>query len=190
MNRAFVVISGLPGCGKTTLARQLAPALNLPVIDKDEILERLFESKGAGDAASRRKLSRESDVLLVAEAAASSKGSILVSFWRRAGMSPDSGTPTQWLSELSDHVVHVHCACDPETAAKRFFERRRHPGHRDSTKSYAEILADFQALSRLEPLAIGSTVIVDISREVSLVEIVRDIRSAFERHPPARSSIE
>ncbi len=92
MNRRFVVISGLPGSGKTTLARQLEPALRLPVIDKDEILERLFELKGVGDGVWRRMLSREADELLRAEATASSEGAILVSFWRQAGMPPDSGT--------------------------------------------------------------------------------------------------
>ena len=45
------MISGLPGSGKTTLARRLAPALKLPLIDKDDILKRLFESIGIGNAA-------------------------------------------------------------------------------------------------------------------------------------------
>jgi shikimate kinase len=47
MRKPFVVISGLPGSGKTTLGRRLAPALTLPFIDKDDILDRLFESKGS-----------------------------------------------------------------------------------------------------------------------------------------------
>jgi dephospho-CoA kinase len=48
VRRLFVVVSGLPGSGKTTLGRRLAPALDLPLIDKDDILNRLFESKGIG----------------------------------------------------------------------------------------------------------------------------------------------
>src|SRR5947209_4425192 len=115
--RRFVVISGLPGSGKTTLARQLAPALNLPILDKDSILEHLFDSKGVGDAAWRRMLSRESDTALQAQATASD-GAILVSFWHQPGMAPDSGTPTTWLSELSEHIVNVHCVCSPDIATK------------------------------------------------------------------------
>jgi gluconate kinase len=51
MRKPFVVISGLPGSGKTTLGRGLASALQLPFIDKDDILNRLFELKGVGNAA-------------------------------------------------------------------------------------------------------------------------------------------
>jgi predicted kinase len=62
--RRFVVVSGLPGSGKTTVGRHLAAALDLPLLDKDAILEGLFERKGIGDTAWRRALSRESDSIL------------------------------------------------------------------------------------------------------------------------------
>lgn len=52
-DKPYVVISGLPGSGKSTLARRLAPLLKLPIIDKDDILERLFKEKGIGDKACR-----------------------------------------------------------------------------------------------------------------------------------------
>lgn len=59
--KPYVVASGLPASGKTTLARRLTSALELPLIDKDDILDRLFEERGIGDPAWRRRLSRESD---------------------------------------------------------------------------------------------------------------------------------
>jgi predicted kinase len=36
-DRRFVVVSGLPASGKTTIARALAPLLDLPIFDKDEV---------------------------------------------------------------------------------------------------------------------------------------------------------
>ena len=81
MARCFILVSGLPGSGKSTLAQQLASALGLPLFDKDTILERLFESRGIGDGAWLRKLSRDSDRILDTEATAS-LGAVLVSHWR------------------------------------------------------------------------------------------------------------
>src|SRR4029453_4876249 len=85
MRKPFVVISGLPGSGKTTLARRLAPNLGLPLIDKDDILDGLFESKGSGSAAGRRAGSRRSDAILQREATPSN-GAVLSSFWHLPGM--------------------------------------------------------------------------------------------------------
>jgi AAA domain len=62
--RVFVVVSGLAGSGKTTVARQLATRLELPLLDKDVILESLFDSLGVGDERWRARLSRASDEVL------------------------------------------------------------------------------------------------------------------------------
>jgi len=178
--KRFVLVSGLPGSGKSTLARRLAPALSLRLIDKDEILDRLFGSKGIGNGEWRSRLSRESDGILQREAA-SSDGAVLTSFWWLPGMPASSGTPTDWLSTLSNHLVNVNCICAPEIAAERFLRRRRHPGHLDGGKSHADILASIQRLSDLGPLDVGERVDADTSREPALEVVVRDIRDAFER---------
>ena len=180
MRKPFVLISGLPGSGKTTLGSQLAPLLSLPLIDKDDILDRLFESRGVGDAAWRRSLSRESDAILQNEAI-NSDGAVLASLWRLRGMPSDSGTPTDWLDADSYDVIHLHCVCEPEVAASRFLHRRRHPGHRDVDSSPAEVLVSLRKLVRLPPLDIGQRIDVDTSREPNLTDVVGAIRGALGR---------
>jgi glucokinase len=179
MRKPFVIMSGLPGSGKTTLGRRLAPALNLPFIDKDDILGRLFEAKGVGNAAWRRALSRESDALFEREATRSN-GAVLVSFWRVPGMPSDSGTPTDWLRGPSHHLVNVHCACELEIAANRFLQRQRHPGHLDAESSSANVLESLRQLTQLPALDIGQRIDVDTSQEPSLTDVVREIRGILE----------
>ena len=176
MQRRFVIVTGLPGSGKTTLAAQLAASLDLPMLDKDAILEQLFDTKGTGDTVHRRALSRESDAIFQARAAAT-LGAILVSFWHQPGMALDSGTSTAWLAGLPAPLVNVHCVCPPTIAAERFIRRARHPGHLDSQRSYLEILQSLETLASLPPLHIGPRIEVDTTCPTDLVSVVHCIRT-------------
>ena len=175
MQKTLLLISGLPGSGKTTLAYKLSAVFGLSVIDKDEILDQLFESKGAGDASWRRRLSRESDLILQQKATASS-GAILSSFWHLPGMPTDSGTSADWIDPLSYQVVTVHCDCDIKVAVERFLKRKRHHGHLDSNSSYEQLVTNFEQLHRLDPIIIGERVIVNTSGEINLELVVQQIR--------------
>jgi hypothetical protein len=176
MGERFLVISGLPGSGKTTLGRRLSLALGLPLVDKDDILERLFSERGVGDARWRRTLSRESDGILQCEAS-QSRGAIVVSFWHLAGMPADSGTPTDWLSTLPGPMVHLRCICPPEVAARRFIQRHRHPGHLDGRTSYGDALASLRDIEALGRLDLTPWIDVDTAVQLELDDVVRRVDS-------------
>src|SRR5512133_1128988 len=104
MPALFVIVSGLPASGKTSIAKRLAPPLRLPLIDKDGILEGLFEGAPAITPAVREQLSRKSDAIMQ-EMAESSNGAVLVSFWQGLEHSGAGGTPSGWLRDLPGRLV-------------------------------------------------------------------------------------
>lgn len=175
----IVIVSGLPASGKSMLARQLAPPLGLALLDKDDILEGLFETLGTGDADSRQRLSRASDEILQ-RLATRSPGAVLVSFWRGAHSTLNSGTPTEWIAAISDRIVEAYCVCDPEIAATRFVTRVRHPGHLDKGKEREDVLSAFRTLASRGPLNIGRLIRVDTSCEVDLDSVVGKVKTLLD----------
>lgn len=148
---AFVVVSGLPASGKTTLACELAPRLGMPAFDKDSFLESLFSSSQAPTLEARAPLSRVADAAL--ETAALTAGAAIVTSWWRHPMALSrSGTPTAWLQSRGAAVVEVHCHCPASVALSRFIARQRHPGHADSQRDREELARQFEAASAWGPL--------------------------------------
>lgn len=170
-----VVVSGLPGSGKSTLGRDLAHRLGLVYLDKDDYLETLLDTSPVTEA--RSTLSRLADDMFIA-AARDIHDSLLVSFWRRPELSPTSGTPTGWLTQAGP-VVEVFCACEPVLAARRFQARQRHPRHGDHDRDEVVLLHQFTALAVLGPLGVGPVVHVDTSQQVDIANVAARVEAHF-----------
>lgn len=171
----FIVVTGLPASGKTTVGRSLAREFGWPFIDKDDILETLFDTLGAATPDDRHRLSRASDVIL-RTIAGGMPTAVIASHWQRPELSMESGTPTDWLRDLPQgQVIEVFCDCPPEIAAQRYLARVRHPNHFDRDKTLEGLTARFEVYAAMGAFRLGRTVTVDANQPVDAPSLVRVI---------------
>jgi cytidylate kinase len=52
----LIIIAGMPATGKSTIAKKIAGKLGLPILEKDDIKEELFDTVGYKDLAEKRML--------------------------------------------------------------------------------------------------------------------------------------
>ena len=179
----FVVVSGLPGSGKTTLAAELAKHLEIAHLDKDLILEAYFRAEAEVTAERRNELSRRADSELK-KAALSLQSAVLSSWWRHPRAVRDSGTPVQWLQDGGIKVVEVYCRCSAEVAAHRFETRQRHTGHGDDRRNRDHLREQLVEAESLGPLFPEAALMCDTAAPVppatvsSLASQVRALGSA------------
>jgi hypothetical protein len=184
----FIVVSGLPASGKSTLGRAVANAVQLPLLDKDQILEGLFDSLGVGNAAWRSRLSRAADEVL-REQVCTLSGAVIASWWRHPLSTAESGTPVEWLAALPGELVELHCLCSPKVAASRFIGRERHAGHLDGQCTHAALLANLEQHAYLGPLRVGRLVQVSTEAIPNIPELVAKICcSPSENAPDVQSA--
>jgi len=155
--RVFVVVTGLPGSGKSSVAAPLARTLDLPLLAKDTIKEALWDALGPGDRAWARTLGGAAATALVS-LAQSSPGAVIDHFVH-------ADTADQWAALPG--VVEVHCSCAISVARERYRTRRRHPCHFDAEMlrdDYERWIGDDAGRPPLGPrLEVDTTTPVDIA---------------------------
>ncbi len=191
----LVIITGLPCSGKSTIAGRIGVEFGLPVVSKDGIKERLFDSLGWKDRAWSRRLSAASYELLfyVAELELASGRSLAL----EANFDAARHTPrfTALQQAYPCRTFQVLCKAQGEILVERFQQRaeagRRHPGHVD--REAFEELRPQLIQGRTEPLQIGAPLLevntsdfteVDFPRIFSAISLSLELPS---RDPPGRT---
>ena len=172
--KQYIIISGIPGCGKTTLGFKLSSALGIPMLDKDDILEAMFDSLGTGDSVWRERLSRSSDEVLQKLVSKLDKA-IVTSWWQHPKAIDKSGSSTDWVSSLDGEIIEIYCNCSASEAMKRFQSRKRHKGHLDKTRGQNDLLPKFKLYSTYGPLEIGKVIQVDTTQKVDINKVLQEL---------------
>jgi hypothetical protein len=157
----------------------LAERLNSPFLDKDDILEALFDGLSCSDAKTRQQLSRAADRVFVTVARNCSRA-VLCSFWRHPSSTAQSGTPSNWLQVPEIRMVEVSCGCSPELAAARFLGRVRHSGHSDARWNQPSLVAQSEERSHTFPLDAGAAIDVNTTNAVDIGWLAERVRKALE----------
>lgn len=187
----LVIVTGLPGTGKTTLGRRLAADLGLPFLYKDGIKETLFDSLGWSDREWSRRLGLASYDLLyyVLEVELAAGRSLVV----ESNFSTSYSTP-RFLALKERHgfepfQILCHAAGDIILARfrSRAFATDRHPGHVEGAN-----MAEFEPIvrrGRAEPLDIGGTLVEVDTTDFARVDydaLLAAVRIAAAACNPAR----
>jgi predicted kinase len=165
----FVIVSGPPASGKSTLASALSDRLQLPLVAKDVIKQALMSTLPVPDVDASRQLGRASVQAMLAVAACSPIGAVLESNFYRSKAAQD-------VRRLPGRIVEVFCRCDRVVAARRYRDRSagRHRGHFDTVRTPDELWNDEVS----EPVAGGWPVLeVNTNRAVDLGAVEEFISS-------------
>jgi tRNA uridine 5-carbamoylmethylation protein Kti12 len=164
-----VIVSGLPGSGKTTMAFPLCVEIDAALLSKDTIHETLFDALSITDRQSSLRIGKASVDVMYA-LAAHSPYTVMDNFWRY-------DEAKLQLPRLGLSLIQVHCACPPLLAMDRYRTRApsRHRAHFEETVVYDSREVWFTEPN--QPLEIpGPILSVDTTRSVDIPAVARWVR--------------
>lgn len=179
----MIIITGAPATGKTTLSRKLVERFNLPVINKDEIKELLFDNLGFKDTEWLIKLGITSFelVFLFAEKLAQTGKTFIVE-----GNFDNRYSTKSFMyikSKFNYQMLQLYCHAQDDILYERYIRRNnsgdRHPGHIRLTSGFEDYKKTI--INRPFKLDIDGSINIDIDttkfEDIDLEQIYMEVAS-------------
>lgn len=128
----LIIIAGMPATGKSTVAGKIGKALAMPILEKDDIKEEMFDTIGYADLTQKRALDAAATNILLrnTEVLLKSGVSLIMVNNFDSAMAP---TVQSMIDRCGCRCVTVFLSGDPEVLYQRYVERdrknSRHMGH-------------------------------------------------------------
>lgn len=192
MNKStLILVIGHPASGKTTLARQIAEELHVPLLSKDGTLkEPMYDvfkpnsRQGSFDIgmAAFRIMTR-----IIEEQLKAGCSLVTESTFKYES---DNELFAKLQHTYGFRAIQVVCSADASVLAKRFMQRiesgKRHAGHRDDDATAESVRSALEAAGPVKPFGLDGPVIRLNTNTFSPREIKRvlqDVKQAFKSRP-------
>jgi predicted kinase len=160
----LIIVNGLPGTGKTTLARRLAADVGLPVFSRDGLYETLYDALQCQSKGCPPLIGPATFTLLYSVASsllAASQSLVIEGFFGRSELRSAEFLHLQHAYDFEP--FQIVCKTDGRVLLERFLARvgtvERHAGHRDRDLEWIEQNKERLLQGHLTPLALGGQLV-------------------------------
>lgn len=174
--RVVLVVTGLPGSGKTSLGKALALALDVSLLSLDELKEQLYVERPGPDPYALRLAAEDLLAARLDQLARRPDGDVaaVVDIW--VAPSRDGDRVRQLLSGRDCEIIELVCRVSAEQAAQRYAARPRTAPHLPPDAATLQRIRE--AAPQVTPLGLGRSIDVDTSRPVDVPELLAVLTSA------------
>ncbi len=145
MTKLFI-ICGLPGSGKTTLAKKLSKKLKFSCIHKDTIKETLYESLGFSTLEESMSLGKPTMKVLFALAGEQISRGVSTIIESPFNYLEDYDVFKRWQKDYGVEIISIVCEIDWEERERRYRSRKRHQAHHDNERTLDNAVQDYSLI--------------------------------------------
>ncbi len=160
----LIIVNGLPGAGKTTLAKRIASDVGLPTFSRDGMYETLYDALGCESNGCPPLIGRASFLLLYSVTSsilAAGQSLIIEGFFGNPALRSAEILQLQRTHNFEPFLIL--CRAAGEVLLKRFLARmeseERHVGHQHQDRVWVEHNKERLVQGHLQPLALGGQLV-------------------------------